>query len=94
MTLDTTKEAGMFDRSDAEAVIFHAAIVAFTYYPDKHLDEPGYTLDEDLEWCAGTMTDLPAGTRQELVDEIRMLAAEPTRDRQGFIKKVLSLVHD
>ena len=92
MTLESIKEDGtMFDRSDAEAVIFRVALVAFTYYPDKHLDEPGYTIDEDLEWCAESMTALPIESQQQLLDEIRMLVLEPTRDRQAFIEQILSL---
>ena len=95
MTLDTIKEDGMiFDRSDAEAVIFRAALVAFTYYPDKHLDEPGWTIDEDLAWCAESMAALPAETQQELRQELRMLVTDSTRDRQEFIKFVLSLADD
>ena len=95
MTLDTIKGAGMiFDRSDGEAVIFRAALVAFTYYPDKQLDEPGWTIDEDLAWCAESMEALPAETQQELLHELRMLVTDSTRDRQGFIKHVLSLTGD
>ncbi len=78
-------------RSLVNTGIAGLALVAFTYYPDKHLDEPGYTIDEDLEWCAESMTALPIETQQQLMAEIRMLVLEPTRDRQAFIKQILSL---
>jgi len=37
------------------------------------------------------MTALPIETQQQLMAEIRMLVLEPTRDRQAFIKQILSL---
>jgi hypothetical protein len=93
VTLDSSEEAGMtFDREHAEAVIFNAAFVAFTYYPEKYLDEPGYTIEEDLAWCAESMAQLPVEAQKELLDELRMLVTDPTRDRQCFIKRVMSLV--
>lgn len=84
----------MFDRSDAEALIFRAAVIAFTFYPDKHLDEPGYTIDEDLEWCAELVAELPSETQQELLEELRILVIDPAMNRQGFIKRVLGLAGD
>lgn len=95
MTLESTKGIPMMlDRADAEAVIFRAALVAFTWYPDKHRDEPGYTLDEDLDWCKESLAALPLDTQDELIEEILMLVTDPNRNRQSFIRTVLSHVED
>lgn len=81
----------MIDRSDAESAIYRTAVAAFSYYADKHLDEPGYTIDEDLEWCTQPLAGLPDDVRRRLRHEIRALITDPTRDRQPFIQEVLEL---
>lgn len=80
----------MIDRSDAEAAIYRTAVAAFSYYADKHVAEPGYTLDEDVDWCAEPLHELPADARAGLRDEIRALITDPTRDRRPFIRDVLA----
>ena len=51
MTTTTSEGPTMIDRSDCEATLYRIAICAFTYYPDKEADEPGYSVDEDVDWC-------------------------------------------
>lgn len=81
----------MLDRSDAEAVLFRVAVAAFMYYPEKHIQEPGYSVEEDLEWCAKPMAILPEPTQQDLLDEARAIITDQTRDRRKFIDTVISL---
>lgn len=84
----------MIDRSDAESVIYRTAVAAFSYYADKHIDEPGYSIDEDIDWCVQPLTSLSEEEARPLRDEIRSLITEPTRDRQTFIRHVLDLAED
>lgn len=81
----------MIDRSDAESAIYRTAVAAFSYYADKHVDEPGYTIDEDLDWCIQPLESLPVDARARLREEIRALIIDPTRDRQPFIRRLIDL---
>ena len=84
----------MIDRSDAESVIYRTAVAAFSYYADKHIDEPGYSIDEDIDWCTQPLTALPEEATHQLREQIRALITDPARDRQTFIRHVLDLADD
>lgn len=84
----------MLDRTQVDATIYRVAIAAFTYYPDKHTTEPGYTVDEDLEWCMRPLRHLPKEERDELRARILELIADPSADRQAFIGYLKSLAAD
>lgn len=84
----------MLDRTQADATIYRVAIASFTHYPDKHIKEPGYTLNEDLDWCMRPLRHLPQEERDQLRTQIVELITEPTADRQAFIKHLKSLSSD
>lgn len=94
MTTTPTGDLTMLDRSEAEATLYRVAVCAFTYYPDKGVNEPGWTLDEDLDWCLAPLTGLPDDQRAALGEEIRELITTPTADRQAFIRRLLALSGD
>lgn len=81
----------MLDRSQVDAVIYRVAVAGFTYYPDKHLTESGYTVDEDLDWCMRPLRHLPPDDHAELRHRILELITNPAADRQGFIRHLKSL---
>ncbi|GAA1979130.1 hypothetical protein [Microbacterium pumilum] len=81
----------MIDRADAEAVIYRVAVSAFAYYPDKATKEPGYTVDEDVEWSLEPVSALDSAQTAELEDRIREAITSLACDRQGFIQYVLGL---
>lgn len=87
----TTGDLTMIDRADTEATLYRVAICAFTYHLDKHLDEPGYTLDEDIAWCLEPLHTLPTDDLEHLRDTIRTLITTPTADRQAFIRHLAAL---
>lgn len=78
----------MLDRSQIDATVFRVAVAAFTYYPEKPAREPGYTLDEDLDWCMRPLRHLPDAHRLELREHITSLVTDPTADRQAFIRRL------
>lgn len=84
----------MLDRTQIDATIYRVAIASFTHYPDKHIEEPGYTVDEDLDWCTRPLRHLPPEEREQLRARILQLITEPTADRQTFIKDLKSLAID
>ena len=81
----------MIDRADTEATLYRVAIAAFTYYPGKEHDEPGYTINEDIAWCLQPLAALPAETLHELRETVRTLITTPTADRQAFIRYLAAL---
>jgi hypothetical protein len=81
----------MLDRSQADAAVYRVAVAAFTYYPDRHLAEPGYTLDEDLDWCLRPLRRLPEAELEMLRARIHALITDPSADRQDFIRHLRSL---
>ena len=80
----------MLDRTQVDAVIYRVAVAGFTYYPDRHLTESGYTVDEDLEWCMRPLRHLPPEDRAELRRRILDLIVDPAADRQAFIRHLKS----
>ena len=84
----------MLDRSQVDAVIYRVAVAGFTYYPDKHAKEPGYTVDEDLDWCMRPLRHLPPEDHEELRRRILELITDPTADRQAFIHHLKSFAAD
>ena len=78
----------MLDRSQIDATIFRVAVAAFTYYPEKAAREPGYTLDEDLDWCMRPLRQLPEAYRHKLREHISLLVTDPVADRQAFIRRL------
>lgn len=82
------------DRAEAEATLYRVAICAFTYHPDKPLEEPGYDVAEDIAWCLAPLAGLPTTQLDELRDTVRVLITTPTADRQAFIRDLGGLVGD
>lgn len=87
----TTEMPRMIDRPEAEATLYRVAICAFTYYPAKAAEEPGYDVDEDVAWCAAPLAGLPAALIAEMRTTIATLIVTPTADRQAFIRRLSDL---
>ena len=82
----------MIEESDTEAVIYRTAVVAFHYYLDRETAEPGYTIDEDLDWIIAPLRQLPQAERDEIRARALGLILDPTADRQSFIQDINALV--
>ncbi|WP_374976627.1 hypothetical protein ACEYYH_02015 [Microbacterium trichothecenolyticum] len=93
-TTTPSNEPTMLDRSAAEATRWRTAVSAFEYYPNKHLDEPGYTIDEDVTWCIAPLAGLPDTELDQLRATVRTLITTPTADRQAFIRHLATLTAD
>lgn len=90
-TTPTTDGPIGLDRTHADAVLYRVAICAFTYYPDKPTEEPGYTIEEDVDWCIAPLTGIDQTTLDDLRQGIRNAIADPTAERQGFITHLVTL---
>lgn len=81
----------MIEERDTEAVIYRSAVVAFQYYPDRETAEPGYTIDEDLDWIIAPLRQLPQAQRDAIRAQALGLILDPTADRQPFIHDIKAL---
>lgn len=93
MTLASPAHVTM-DRADTETTLYRVAICAFTYYPDKPHDEPGYDVEEDVTWCVAPLAVLPAEQLAELRAAIRTLITDPGADRREFIATLADLADE
>ncbi|MEV5070154.1 hypothetical protein MRBLMI12_001752 [Microbacterium sp. LMI12-1-1.1] len=92
--MTTTPHPTRLDRANTGAALYRVAICAFTYHADKHLDEPGYQLAEDLDWCLAPLAALPITELAVLRNNIATLITTPTADRQAFIRALATLSDD
>ena len=86
-----TKGHRMIDRADTEASLARVAFAAFLYHPPKHLDEPGWTVDEDIDWALTPLNDLDPTARAVWRERIREVITDPAADRQAFIVDLTAL---
>ncbi len=90
MSVDS-KGTVVIDRSDAEAVLARVAVAAFTYYPEKGVDEPGYAVEEDVEWAMERLRMLDPEARAEWWLRVTEVIADPAADRQAFVADLMAL---
>ena len=56
----------MSDRERADAVLEHVAVLAFLYYPGIEVDDPSYSLADDIEWCLARLGDVADVDRERI----------------------------
>ncbi|WES63910.1 hypothetical protein P0L94_15760 [Microbacter sp. GSS18] len=90
MTSMDSTEPGIDERQTDE-VIYRVAVAAFTYYADKADVEPGYRVDEDIDWAIQPVHGLDPLELAALRERVRAAITDPTIDRQAFIREVTTL---
>lgn len=78
----------MIDRAHTETTLWRTAVTAFSYYPTKHIDEPGYTIDEDITWCLETLSEVDPTALARLSDLVATAIVDPTANRTALIKEL------
>ena len=89
--MTTTPHPTRIDRADTDAALYRVAICAFTYHPNKQVEEPGWHLAEDLDWCLAPLAGLPTTALTALRDALATMITTPTADRQAFIRTLAAL---
>tara|TARA_R100000365_G_scaffold3528_1_gene11905 strand:+ start:13613 stop:13867 length:255 start_codon:yes stop_codon:yes gene_type:complete len=82
----------MLDRTEAESLLYRVASAALGYYPDKPAREPGYVIEEDIDWCLKPLSRLPRRYHDTLRTRIREVVEDPTAHRYEFTRDVMALV--
>jgi len=92
MNITTPEDLTMIDQNDPPAAtLWRVALCAFTYYPDKAEQEPGYSIDNDVAWCTAPLKRLPSAELVELRGMVRNLIADQAADRRDFIDRLAEL---
>mgnify|MGYP000037979605 CR=1 FL=1 len=89
-----SKGAAVLDRSDVEAALARVAVAAFTYYPEKGIEEPGYVVDEDVEWAMEPLRLPDDQAREEWWLRFTAAIADPAADRRTFISDLMALADE
>ncbi len=84
----------MIDRAQAEAATYRIAFAALTFYPDKPGVEPGFWIDEDLEWALQPVLDLPPTEFDLVRDVARATIADPTGHREKLTRLLAKLARE
>lgn len=76
----------MIDRAHTETTLWRTAVSAFSYYPTKHVDEPGYTVGEDVTWCLEPLSAVDQTVLLRLSDLVASAIVDPTAHRAALTK--------
>jgi hypothetical protein len=72
----------MTDSEATDAVLQHVAVLAFLYYPGIEVDDPTYSLSDDIEWCLARLGDVADGEREDVRALIGRAITDPTENRE------------
>lgn len=75
----------------ADVVNQRVAFFAFLYYPEVHINEPDYSLTDDVAFCLEPLTELTASQRDELRHLIAQAIIDPTAYREAVFAAVTDL---
>ena len=79
----------MSDRERADAVLEHVAVLAFLYYAGIEVDDPSYSLAEDIEWCLARLGDVSDVERQRMRGLFARAITDPTATREELFTAVV-----
>ena len=74
----------MTPQDQIDVALQRTAIAAFIYYPQIHVDQPDYRLDEDLAWCVEPLGELDPAALTAVREIVGRAIVEPTEYREEF----------
>lgn len=81
----------MSDRERVDAVLEHVAVLTFLYYPGVELDDPSYSLAEDIEWCLVRLGDVSDAERERMGGLFTRTITDPTATRRRGVEVLAQL---
>lgn len=84
----------MSDREHADAVLEHVAVLAFLYYPGIEVDDPSYSLDEDIDWCLVRLGGVSDTERAQMRGLFARAITDPTATREELFTALTKLDGD
>lgn len=81
----------MSDRERADAVLEHVAVLAFLYYPGIEVDDPSYSLADDIEWCLARLGDVSDIEQERMRALFARAITDPTATREELFTTLVEL---
>jgi hypothetical protein len=81
----------MSDRERADAVLEHVAVLAFLYYPGIEVDDPSYSLADDIDWCLARLGDVSDVERERMRALFERAITDPTATREELFTTLVEL---
>ena len=81
----------MSDRERADAVLEHVAVLAFLYYPGIEVDDPSYSLTDDIDWCLARLGDVSDVAREQMRALFARAITDPTAAREELFTALSEL---
>lgn len=81
----------MPSREAIDDVLQRVGLVSISYYPEIHVDEPGYTVDVDVDWCVEPLTDLSVEQLRVVREAVGRTIIDPTAHRTALVQALLEL---
>ncbi|MAM53906.1 MAG: hypothetical protein CMH35_03505 [Microbacterium sp.] len=91
---DNSQARPALNRSDVEAALARIAVATFMYYPEKATEEPGYLVDEDVDWAMGPLRAMDADEFERWRARVSAVISDASRDRRAFLADLMSLAED
>jgi|GEM_PF-2167152 len=66
----------------ADQLVQRTGIMAITYSPQIHADDPGYSLGKDVAWVFDTLGDQAERDRSVIAYLVARAIIDPTRERE------------
>ena len=81
----------MSDRTRADSVLEHVAVLAFLYYPGIEVDDPNYSLADDTEWCLARLGDVSDVELERMGALVARAITDPTATRAELFTALAEL---
>ncbi|MGN6760325.1 MAG: hypothetical protein ACTHJI_03225 [Leifsonia sp.] len=84
----------MAERDRVDDALQRTGLAALMFYPELQVDEPEYTVADDVEWCLGPLNGLPVEQLEPLRDVVARTIVDPTKHRARLFAALRALVPD
>jgi hypothetical protein len=84
----------MPNREALDDALQRVGLACLMWHPAITVDEPGYELATDVDWCLEPVRDLTKAEQSSLGEAIGRAITDPTGSRQNLFDMLLSLAPD
>ncbi len=81
----------MLDRELIDAALQRVSLLSFLYYPEIHVDEPDYSLSDDIDFCTEPLNELHGADLDELRQLIGRAIIDPSEYREEVFEALTAL---
>ena len=89
-----TRGGIVVEQGRVDDALQRTGLAALMYYPELQVDEPEYTVADDVEWCLEPLNGLPVEQLEPLRDVVARTIVDPTTHRARLFAVLRALVPD